>query len=142
MTLTRKSKRELQKERRGEETAQDRLRAITEPLLTQLHERMLQGITYRDSKSGTNKRMLPADISKIDMSHLPEQFLTSLVIRAIGEIDDHGTFQRLVKDLQQPLMRKASGDSSDLANKALEAGRKHWAKAQAAKAQGRNTVGL
>jgi len=131
MTLTPKSKRELQRERTGEESAQDRIWKAIEPLLIQLHERMLTGITYR--KSGKNGRQLQDDPNKIDMSKLPGQFLVSLVLRAIGEIDDHGSFQKLAKELQKPLSQKAAGDSVDVANKALAAARKEWGKAGVSK---------
>ena len=131
MTLTPKSKRELKKERRGGESPQDLLHKEIEPLLTQLHERMLDGITYKHWEDGKQQRRMYMDPAKIDMSGLPEKFLVSLVLRAIGELEDHAAFQKLAKEVEKPLIRKASGDSVATTEKALEKARQLYVRGSA-----------
>ena len=108
MELTPKSKREMYDEKRGGNTPQLKLWGHIEPLLEDLHMRMLKEVTTQWTPQGGEQQFrIPTDLEKSEFSDMRQLMVLSMVLRAISQIEDHGSFQSLYKSCEKVLAKTA-----------------------------------
>jgi len=132
MELTPKSKREMYDEKREGNTPQLKIWGHIEPLLEDLHMRMLREITTQYTPSGGEETfVIPKDLGKSEFSDMRQLMVISMVLRAVSQIEDHGSFQSLYKSVEKVLAKTAGTKERRDGLKLLEKARDGYKKVRA-----------